>query len=95
MVQLAPRENPFLNGADGYVGAKPFSDKTAQMIDQEVLKIIADSHDEARRNLSHHRAALDALAAALLARETLDEQEILQVTGLPPAPPLEVKKQGD
>jgi hypothetical protein len=25
----------------------------------------------------------------LLARETLDEQEILEVTGLPPAPPLD------
>jgi len=35
-----------------------------------------------------HRGALDALAEALLARETLDEQEILAVTGLPPAPAL-------
>jgi hypothetical protein len=30
----------------------------------------------------------DALVEALLERETLDEQEILEVTGLPPAPPL-------
>jgi len=29
------------------------------------------------------------LAQALLARETLDEQQILEVTGLPPAPALE------
>jgi hypothetical protein len=29
------------------------------------------------------------LAEALVARETLNEQEILEVTGLPPAPPLE------
>ena len=36
--------------------------------------------------------ALDALASALLARETLDEQEILQVTELSAAPPLEMTK---
>jgi cell division protease FtsH len=32
------------------------------------------------------------LARALLERETLDEEEILEVTGLPPAPPLENRK---
>ena len=33
-----------------------------------------------------HRAL--AMVRALLARETLDEHEILEVTGLPPAQPL-------
>ena len=33
---------------------------------------------------------LDALAAALVARETLNEQEVLEVTGLAPAPPRSV-----
>ena len=89
MVQLAPRENPYLSGSGGYGGAKPFSEETAEAIDAEVLRIIGESHDEARRLLSAHRKQLDALAEALLARETLDEQEILEVTGLPPAPALE------
>jgi cell division protease FtsH len=35
-----------------------------------------------------HRKSLDALVQALLARETLGEHEILEVTGLPPAPEL-------
>ena len=52
-------------------------------------RIIGESHDEARRLLTLHRGQLDALAEALLAHETLDEQDILEVTGLPPAPPLE------
>jgi cell division protease FtsH len=88
MVQLAPRENPYLGGSGGYGGARPFSEATAEAIDAEVRKIIGESHDEARRLLSAHRKQLDALAEALLSRETLNEQEILQVTGLPPAPAL-------
>jgi cell division protease FtsH len=38
-----------------------------------------------------HRKALDALVQALLARETLGEEEVLEVTGLPPAPALEAR----
>jgi cell division protease FtsH len=89
MVQLAPRENQYLSGPNGYVGARPFSEKTAEAIDAEVCAIISESHDAAKRLLSAHRAQLDALVNALLARETLNEQEILEVTGLPPAPALE------
>ena len=66
-----------------------FSEESAQAIDAEVRRIIGDSHDEAKRLLSAHRRQLDALAEALLARETLNEEEILAVTGLPPAPALQ------
>ena len=55
-------------------------------------RIIDESHEEALRLLTKHRGELEALAGALLERETLDEQEILEVTGLPPAPPLENTK---
>ncbi|MGH7874248.1 MAG: ATP-dependent zinc metalloprotease FtsH [Candidatus Binatia bacterium] len=89
LVQLAPRDNPYLNTAGGYGSARPFSEGTAEAIDAEMLKIINESHEEAKRLLSAHRKQLDALAQALVARETLNEQEILQVTGLPPAPALE------
>jgi cell division protease FtsH len=92
MVQLAPRENPYLQNGVGFAGTKPFSEETARMIDAEVLKIIRGSHAEARRLLTEYRGALDALAQALLTRETLDEEEILKVTGLPPAPALETAK---
>jgi hypothetical protein len=89
LVQLAPRENPYLGGLNGYAGARPFSEATAAAIDAEVLKIIGESYDEATRLLNAHRELLDALVDALLARETLNEQEILEVTGLPPAPALD------
>ncbi|WP_205609893.1 ATP-dependent zinc metalloprotease FtsH [Noviherbaspirillum galbum] len=87
MVQLAPRQNAFLGNS--YGGDNPFSEETSRMIDEEVQRIIHESHADATRLLRQHRAELDALVAALLERETLDEKEILQVTGLPPAPVLE------
>jgi cell division protease FtsH len=95
MVQLAPKQNPYLNSLDGFGGsARMVSEETARVIDAEVLRIIAECHDEARRLLTEHRRELDALADALLARETLDETEILEVTGLPAAPSLESGKVG-
>ena len=92
MVQLAPRQNPYLGREMGYGEAKPFSEETAQAIDAEVLEIIGESHARARELLTKYRRELDALAEALLARETLDEQEIHEVTGLPAAPPLQTRK---
>lgn len=92
MIQLAPKMNPYLNSPLAPNGTKPFSDHTAQAIDEEVLRIIGECHDEARRLLQEHRRELDALAAALLEKETLNEQEILQVTGLKRATFEETKK---
>ena len=89
MVQLAPPNNMYLGMAGSFGAAKPFSEETARLIDAEVQRIIQESHEEAKRLLMRHRRALDALVQALLARETLGEHEILEVTGLPPAPELE------
>jgi cell division protease FtsH len=90
-VALAPREDGFLGpGYPGYGGGeKPYSEQTAREIDAEVRRIIRESHEEARRLLAEHRRELDALARALLERETLDEKEILAVTGLARAPRLQ------
>ena len=91
MVQLAPRENPFLGTIVGHDGTHPISEETARAVDEEVRRIIGESHAEAHRLLTDHRRELDALAQALLARETLDEQEVLAVTGLRRAPTLETR----
>ncbi len=87
MVQLASHQNPYLG--EGYTASKTFSEETARVIDAEVLKIIGECHADARHLLDKHRTELDALVEALLVRETLDEKELLEVTGLPPAPTLE------
>jgi len=95
MIQLAPKMNPYLaGGMAGYNGAKPFSEETAKTIDHEVLRIIGECHDDARRLLKEHRRELDALAEALLQNETLNELEILKVTGLKRAEREGTKKLG-
>jgi cell division protease FtsH len=91
MVQLAPRENPYLGTVDAYA-TRPYSEATAAAVDEEVQRIIRECHEEAKRLLQEHRGALDALAQALLERETLDEEEILEVTGLTRAPAAEGEK---
>jgi cell division protease FtsH len=89
LVQLAPRSNPYLNGTTGFAGEKPFSNETARVIDAEVQRIINECHDQAKRLLTQHRKPLDTLVEALLVHETLDEKQILDVTGLPAAPAME------
>jgi len=88
-VQLAPRENPFLPGSPRFPGASPISEGTQRLVDREIQRILEECHEEARRLLLAHREQLDALVKALLERETLDEAEILAVTGLSRAPALE------
>jgi cell division protease FtsH len=92
MVALAPRGSAFLDGVPSG-GEKPYSEETAREIDAEVRGIIRESHEKARRLLTEHRRELDMLAGALLEHETLDEQEILEITKLSRAPRLEDARQ--
>ena len=90
MVQLAPRENPYLGGASRLRRRQAV--QRGRPPRRSTPRCSASSTRATRRPsgcCADHRKQLDALAEALLARETLDEQEILEVTGLPPAPPLE------
>jgi cell division protease FtsH len=73
---------------------KPYSDATAQLIDDEMRRIVEECQTEAEHTLTDHRSQLDALATALLRNDSLDEGEILKVTGLKPAAELPVAKVG-
>jgi cell division protease FtsH len=68
--------------------SQPYSEATAELIDAEVRRIVEECQGEATRLLAAHRAQLVALATALLKDESLDEQQILAVTGLTAAPAL-------
>jgi cell division protease FtsH len=66
---------------------QPYSDATSELIDAEVRRIVEECHHEAARLLREHRDELTALAQALLKAESLDENAILEVTGLRPSSP--------
>jgi cell division protease FtsH len=85
-VALAQHNDGFLDPAEGEPslagGWRPYSDDTARLIDAEVRRMLDESYAEATRLLHQQRQELDALAKALLEHETLDEQEIRDVTRL-------------
>jgi cell division protease FtsH len=87
-VTLAQRDDPFLRGdaLAGLGGGRSYSEATAKVVDDEVERILQECYADGVRLLTENREALDRLARALLEQETLDEQEILRVTQLPPAP---------
>jgi len=65
---------------------QPYSEATAELIDAEVRRIVEECQGEATRLLTAHRDKLVALATALLKAESLEERDILEVTGLGPPP---------
>jgi cell division protease FtsH len=67
---------------------REISDRTAQLVDEEVKRILTNAFSDATRILSERRAALDWLAAALLERETLDRDQVEMVMAGKPLPPV-------
>lgn len=56
--------------------------QTLDVIDDEMRRIVDECYDEAIRKLGDHRDQLDALAAALLENETLDETDAYRIAGV-------------
>lgn len=81
----------FPEGETGYYTIatdKPYSEKTAELIDQEIKNLSDEAARRAELVLSENKATLKKLAEALLERETLEEKElepILKDTRLPAA----------
>ena len=75
----------------GFLGPshhKDYSEETAKEIDDEVRRIISTEYDRAKLVIDEHRKELDAIAEALLERETLGREEIEAImsgTELPPS----------
>jgi cell division protease FtsH len=69
-------------GASPGAAADGFSQRTRELLDDEVRRIVDDAHGEVLTLLEAERPRLDALADALLARETLDEDDAYAVAGV-------------
>jgi cell division protease FtsH len=60
-------------------GSEPASDATQELVDAEVRRIVDEEHRAVTALLTDNRHRLDALAEALLERETLDEVDAYAV----------------
>ena len=66
-------------------GASEVSSSTQQRVDDEVRRIVDESHQQVVALLKQNRGKLDSLATALLEHETLDEQDAYAAAGVPRA----------
>jgi cell division protease FtsH len=72
-------------------GAGPFaapetSADTQRLVDEEVRRVVEESHEQVLTLLRENRAKLDSLAKALLEHETLDEEDAYAAAGVPRTP---------
>ena len=75
LMGLASVEHEYLNGrATLNVG-----DATATEIDHEVMKMLKESYEQAKRMLCEHRKTLDKIAAFLIERETITGKEFMEI----------------
>jgi cell division protease FtsH len=58
---------------------RDYSDKTAEEIDEETKRIVTEAYHQTKELLEKNRNLLDAIAKALLERETLEANEIDQI----------------
>jgi cell division protease FtsH len=68
---------------------REISEHTAQLVDQEVKRILDDAHERARQILEEERELLTRIAEALLQVETLDHADVAALEKGDPLPPRE------
>jgi cell division protease FtsH len=74
----------FPAGEEAFVpGAQTASPDTQRLVDEEARRIAIDAQNQVYDLLGEHRDRLDALAAALLEHETLDQHEAYAAAGVP------------
>jgi cell division protease FtsH len=81
------------SGGDVFLGRdftarKEFSEAKAQEIDEEIAALLHKSYEEARQLLLDNRLVLNAIAEALLERETLENKDLQMILEGKPLPPL-------
>ncbi len=85
-IAVGDREQEIFLGRE-VVQRREISDRTAQLVDEEVKSILERAYAEAERILKERRPALDRVAAALLERETLERELVEMAIAGQPLPP--------
>jgi cell division protease FtsH len=77
-VAVIPRDGagPFLPGVP------EVSPETQKLVDEEVRRLVSESHEQVLTLLRENRPRLDSLAEALLEHETLDEDDAYEAAGV-------------
>ncbi|MFT4856758.1 MAG: AFG3 family protein [Algoriphagus sp.] len=70
--------------ADGYKMTKPYSETTAETIDEEVRKLIASAYDRTITLLTSKKGELEILAKELLEKEILFQADLEKLIGKRP-----------
>ncbi|MDD3877123.1 MAG: ATP-dependent zinc metalloprotease FtsH [Bacteroidales bacterium] len=69
------------SGQTEYSFTKPYSEKTAQNIDEEVSKIVESAYNRAKKILSDNKNKLERLASLLLEKEVIFKEDVEEIFG--------------
>ena len=72
------------SGQSEYSMTKPYSDKTAELIDEEVSKMIETSYERAQKILQENKDKLTELAKLLLEKEVIFKDDLEKIFGKRP-----------
>ena len=75
LMGLATQENQYLTGRT----VLNCGDATAAEVDQEVMRILKESYEEAKRLLSDNRDVMDKIAEFLIEKETITGKEFMKI----------------
>ena len=68
-------------GQNDYGFTKPFSEKTAEVIDKEVKRMVEEAYNRAKEIIITHRDQLDQLAGQLFDKEVLFREDLERIYG--------------
>ena len=69
------------SGQNEYGFTKPYSERTAELIDKEAKRIVDEAYQRALDVLKKHRKGLEALASQLLEREVIFSEDLEKIFG--------------
>ena len=72
------------SGRSEYSLTKPFSDKTAQIIDEEISNLVEEAYQYAKKILKEHKDQLVELAKTLLEKEVIFRDDVERIFGKRP-----------
>lgn len=75
-VQLESQTSQYLDDGRRVMN---WSEQTAAEVDEEVMTIMKQSYEQARKILTEHRKALDQIAAFLIEKETITGKEFMDI----------------